>query len=219
MTVGSPPQYPLYDTHNTLTQYPLVESGVHSTSVGRDTRVTFHPEESKTDNSDKPDNSLVPELAKERSMSHDINDHVENRTNSVENDGLKETSIATFESPLKVHKQVTETPEGNKSDDIFYTPATHLKRASTEEFDLPSKENTEGQNAGEDSISSKDDGSMKSNDLKTDPSEMSQIKDTASLPGDEKPEEEKEENDLMAKYMKMVLEKKQTVNKIDDTEV
>ena len=209
LTAGNQASYGLYYTHNTLTQYPLGDTELNT--------VLENPaEEEEEDVQEKQTKSSASEVSAFRN-----NQSRGKNSKSIESElELKETPIETFESPEKHVKELIE----NK-DDIFYTPA---KGVTIGLEDVSSARSKDGKSSI--SLSSKDGGSMKETDLRTDSiSEASvksysnndkvvKIEEELEENEKEKREEEKaEENDMMAKYMQMVMQKKQ--NEKEDEKV
>lgn len=213
----------LYDTRNTLTQYPLGDTELNT--------VVERPEEEEQQISKQDENSSVSDLLSSGDARGDFTNkqhRVGNKTSSIENEyGLKETTIETFDSPPK---------NTRSTDDIFYTPAKGVTLGVHD--DLLSNQQHEEENSGKiSSFSSKDDGgSMKEIDLKTDRSSVSeaslksnagggggessnyqQDEDVAKEPEDQTSDDNERKvegatgaggNDVMAKYMEILMQKK-----------
>ena len=219
----------MYDTrtNNNLTQYPLGETEMNTileqneSMPGKDTV----QEPRTTDASNNVTDSLTT-----------THHRPSNKTNSVENEyELKETTIETFDSPEKDlatpnhQKDVFYTPakglvlgasdtessllSGRRAEKLKSSISSTSKEdgGSLKEADLKSL-------AGETSIASPSIASMKSHSItdgeKSQQGDEGDVSPTIEDEEDEQKEDveedkdEKESNDVMEKYMQMILQKK-----------
>ena len=253
-------QYTLQDTryHNTLTQYPLIESELKTPALkGRDlvtpmtrkldtlTELSQGPEVStEIKNDDRNQNNNVEDTLPNQDHGNSIK-----RISSVEFQyGLRETSITTFESPTKDLHAINSQEKVSVAD-VFYTPAAPYKDPTSNRDreldnnadkyshnDEPyqarsasaiSSESLEQQRLDEPSIVTTQSSSISKLDMnelvnsptrslsdgEIDISGKDVTEDVLEQPNKDKIVGNDEGNDMMATYMKMVLQKRETEEK------
>lgn len=213
-------QHPLYDSrnYNTLTQYPLIESDLQTPalkardlvtpktkkldtlteqSIGADLSVTVVEEEAGANN---PESGVVKRWQEGIKK---VEESRQNRVNSVEQEfDLKEATITTFESPTKSESKVVN--------DVFYTPAA-LHRNNNLNNDGNNKDATPNEVANEnsDDLSSEKHSVDQSKSTVQELSNKDDISKVDSLLSEGEVEQGEQANDVMAQYMKMILQKKE----------
>lgn len=213
-------QHPLYDSrnYNTLTQYPLIESDLQTPalkardlvtpktkkldtlteqSIGADLSVTVVEEEAGANN---PESGVVKRWQEGIKK---VEESRQNRVNSVEQEfDLKEATITTFESPTKSESKVVN--------DVFYTPAA-LHRNNNLNNDGNNKDATPNEVANEnsDDLSSEKHSVDQSKSTVQELSNKDNISKVDSLLSEGEVGQGEQANDVMAQYMKMILQKKE----------
>ena len=205
LSYDSVTQYPLYDTRNykTLTQYPLLDSDIR-TPASKELLPLVTPQPNKLDT--LAEQSIRSEPVEENFV-RENGQEVVSRGDSVEQEfHLEEAPIATFESPTKDFVAVR-----TNSDDVFHTPNTSLQRIDKQDISLVSpppisnatdnKQDRDRQSIS--TVSSAQNGNeLNVNDLLSSKSlSEGEIEKDAPV------------NDVMTKYMEMVLQKREQEEK------